>query len=153
MKSSLNKSYEQEPYYQKLVKDHFFETHRDIYEIAILIGFISGEKKTIDKIGGEGIKEHLFDNDMRMLDIVAVLAKDDVNILLNENKEEKYKLFEEYANCGMQELINGVFTGEHTNADNIIDFVMRYAPESKPEKFDFQELFKQMADDIRNEVE
>lgn len=152
MKSAFNKPAEYEPYYQILREEKIFETHRDIYVVAILLGFISQEKKKLEKVGGEAIKEHLFQNDMCLLDIVAVLGTGDIKILLNEKKESKMELFEEYAYKGMEILVNNIFVGQHTDIDRVLDYVLSFAPDASDEHIDFSDYFAEMANALDEEI-
>ena len=152
MKSALNKPEEFEQYYQALVRDYkLFETHRDVYIIAILLGFMSGQKKKLGKTGGEAIKEHLFVNDKDLLDIVAVLDNNDIKILLKENKDEKMAIFEEYAYKGIEILVNNVFVGMHTDIDKLVEYVLSYAPDNKGDKVDLSDMFEQLAQSLQED--
>ena len=149
MKSAYNKPDEMEAYYQALVKDlKLFETHRDVYVVAILLGFINKKKKAVVKMGGEPIKEHLFTNDKDLLDIVAVLENEDIKILLKENKDDKMSLLEEYAYGGMEILVNNIFVGQHSDVDKLTEYVLSFAPDNKEEKLDFSGMFSKLAESL-----
>ena len=141
MKTALGKSATMEPYYQYLIKEGYFETMKDIMLLAIMIGFKNKTKLPIVKYGGEAIKEHIFKDDIAFLDIIAVLSTKDIKILLDENKEEKYKLLEEYAEAGMNLFVKEVFIGQYTNIEKIIDYVNKFAPNISSEKKDLSSLF------------
>lgn len=141
MKSALGKSIGMEPYYQYLVKEGFFETMKDVMLLAIMLGFKNESKLPIKKYGGDAIKEHIFKDDMAFLDVIAVLSTKDIKILMNENKEEKYKLLEEYAEGGMNILVKEIFTGQYTNIEKIIEYVNKFAPSIGGIKKDLSGLF------------
>ena len=151
MKSALGKSVAMEPYYQYLVKENFFDTMKDVMLLAIMIGFKNDSRVPFTKYGGDAIKEHIFKDDMAFLNVIAVLSTKDIKILMNENKEEKYKLLEEYAEAGMQLLVNEVFTGQYTNIDKIIDYVNKYAPTISDNKKDLSSLFGSIIDELEEE--
>lgn len=148
MKSALGKSAEMEQYYQQLVKENFFETMKDVMMLAIMLGFKNQSRIPVTKYGGDAIKEHIFKDDMAFLDIIAVLSTNDIKILLDENKEEKYKLFEEYAEGGMNILVSEIFSGQYTTSDRILEFVKTYAPEVSSEKKDLSGLFGSIIDEM-----
>ena len=151
MKSALGKSAAMEPYYQYLVKENFFDTMKDVMLLAIMIGFKNDSRISFTKYGGDAIKEHIFKDDMAYLNVIAVLSTKDIKILMNENKEEKYKLLEEYAEAGMQLLVDEVFTGQYTNIEKIIDYVNKFAPSISDDKKDLSSLFGSIIDELEEE--
>lgn len=148
MKSALGKSSDMEVYYQTLVKEQLFDTMKDVMLTAIAIGFVNGKRIPIKKYGGDAIKEHIFKDDMDFLNIIAVLTTKDIKILLDESKEEKYKMLEEYAEGGMEILVNSVFAGQYTDADKILDYVKTFAPKISGEKKDLSDLFGQIISEM-----
>ncbi len=151
MKSALGKSEEMEPYYQYLVKEGIFDTMKDVMLLAIVIGFKSSKKASFDKYGGDSIKEHIFKDDMDFLNIIAVLSTKDIKILLNENKDEKYKLLEEYAEAGMNQFVREVFIGQYTNAEKVLSYVKKYAPGVTSEKKDLSGFFNAIIDEMSDD--
>jgi len=149
MKSTLSKPYEFEEYYQILIKEKYFDTMKDIYILATVLGFERGKHDTFSKSGGDPIKEHIFqDDDKNIMDIISVLSTGEIKILINENKDDKYKLIEEYANSGMDYLVQNIFNGTLTSVDKIVDFVMSYAPETGEQKVDLSDLFADLVDEL-----
>ncbi len=148
MKSALGKSVEMEPYYQYLVKNGFFETMKDVMLLAISIGFKNESRISFSKYGGDPIKEHIFKDDMDFLNLIAVLSTKDIKILLDENKDEKYKMFEEYAEAGMNIFVKEVFSGQYTSVERILDFVKKYAPEINSTQTDLSGLFGSIIEEM-----
>lgn len=148
MKSALGKSANMEPYYQYLVKEGLFDTMKDVMLLAIVIGFKNDTKVHIDKYGGDAIKEHIFKDDMDFLNIIAVLATKDIKILLDESRDDKYKLLEEYAEGGMNLFVKAVFTGQYTDTERILDYVRKYAPEISSSPTDLSSLFDAIVDEM-----
>lgn len=148
MKSALGKSAAMEPYYQYLVKEGFFDTMKDVMLLAIVIGFKNESRIPFVKYGGDAIKEHIFKDDMDYLNIIAVLSTKDIKILLEENKEEKYKLFEEYAEAGMNAFVKDVFTGQYTSTEKILDYVKKFSPKITSTKTDLSGLFGTIIDEM-----
>ena len=148
MKAALGKSVEMEKYYQILVKNGYFTTLRDVMLFAIAIGFKNEERMVINKYGGDPIKEHLFKDEMDFLNIIALLTTKDISILLNENKEEKYKLLEEYAEAGMNLFVKETFIGDYITAEKILTYVQKYAPDGNNGKVDLSNLLGQLMNEI-----
>lgn len=131
MKSSINKPFEYEEYYQRLGNDkdnNYFENMKDVLVLAAVMGFIRNDPLPFSKAGGEAIKEHIFQDDLNIFDIIAILSTGDIKILLNEQRENKYKLVEEYAHGGIKYLVENIFNGEITSFDNIVEFTLKFAP-------------------------
>lgn len=149
MKAALGKSSNMEVYYQTLVKEGLFDTMKDVMLTAIALGYKNNRRVPFSKYGGDAIKEHIFKDDMDFLNVIAVLTTKDIKILLDENKDEKYKMLEEYAEGGMQILVDSIFSETYTDADKIINYVKAQAPAISGEKQDLSDLF----DGIINEIE
>lgn len=117
-KTSLNKSNEYEPYYKILGskseknEDQLFSTMKDVYMLALVIGFKNKKRKKIMKPSKDPIKLIYFDEyDKVIMDIVALytfIHDEDLSILRSDRQDDKYKLVEEYANAGMEVIVNKV---------------------------------------------
>lgn len=151
MKAALGKSSTMEVYYQTLVKEGLFDTMKDVMLTAIALGYKNNRRVPFDKYGGDAIKEHIFKDDMDFLNVIAVLTTKDIKILLDENKDEKYKMLEEYAEGGMQILVDSIFHETYTDADKIIDYVKAQAPAISGEKKDLSDLFGGIIDELEKE--
>ena len=151
MKSALGKSATMEPYYQYLVKEGFFDTMKDVLLLAIMIGFKNESRIPFTKYGGDAIKEHIFKDDLDYLNVIAVLSTKDIKILLDENKEDKYIMFEEYAEAGMNAFVTEVFAGLYTNTEKILDYVKKFSPEIRTTQKDLSGLFGSIIDEMTEE--
>jgi len=151
MKSALGKSANMEPYYQYLVKEGYFDTMKDAMLLAIMIGFKNESRVSFTKYGGDAIKEHIFKDDMDFLNIIAVLSTNDIKILLDENKEEKYKMLEEYAEAGMNIFVKEVFTGQYTNTEKILEYVKKFSPTIATSQTDLSGLFGEIISEMSDE--
>ena len=110
-KTAMNKSAEFEHYFQELGnrEGRIFENMKDVYMMAIAVGFKFGQKLPFSKSAGEAIALRYFnDEDKKIMDLVALSASDDISILLSEDvhTDRKYKLLEEYANGGMKIMVD-----------------------------------------------
>ncbi len=151
MKAALGKSANMEPYYQYLVKEGFFDTMKDVMLLAIIIGFKNDSRIPFTKYGGDAIREHIFKDDMAYLNVISVLSTKDIKILLDENKEEKYKMLEEYAEAGMNILVKDVFDGQYTSTNRILEFVRKYSPAITSAPKDLSGLLLELADKVEEE--
>ena len=130
MKSALNKSEEFENYYQMLgnSKGKLFETMKDVFMLALVIGYLKDSKRPFSRTGGEPIKLTIFDDyDKNIMDIIALDKKKDTSILINEEQavDEKYRIMEEYANGGMEILVNS-FCKPIPSIEKLKEFVESY---------------------------
>lgn len=117
-KTFLQKENEYEPYYKILGskseknEEQLFSTMKDVYMLALVIGFKNKKRKKITKPSKDPIKLIYFDEyDKVIMDIVALytyIQDEDISILRNDRQDDKYKLVEEYANAGMEVIVNKV---------------------------------------------
>ena len=110
-KSSMRKSEEFELYYQELgnKENKFFENMKDVYMMAIAVGFKCGQPLAFTKSAGEDIALRYFnDDDKKIMDLVALSITNEISILLSDDEyqEKKYKLLEDYANGGMKIMVD-----------------------------------------------
>jgi len=115
---------------------------------ATVLGYYKKSRIPFTKAGGENIKENYFEDDMKILNIIAILENKDIDILLNEKKEEKYKIIEEYAHGGIKYLVDNIFTGEITSEEKIIDFVLQFDSGNERKHFDITDVIKDIVVDL-----
>ncbi len=114
MKTTLNKSYEYEQYFQMLGNDpktQLFDTMKEVFMFALTVGFLCNNKKPFDKIGGESIRLGIYnDIDKNIMDVVALYDNNQLDILLNDEEHfnNKLKLIEQYANGGMEIIVQNM---------------------------------------------
>lgn len=129
MKNALNKSAEFEEYFQILGNrsDSIFNTMKDVYIIALIIGFMKKYRKPFSKTAGEPIRLQYFDqNDKNIMDIIALSENYDLSILTKDREDEKYQLIEEYANGGMEILVNNYFNNRVPSIEDLKKFVNNF---------------------------
>jgi len=110
-KSSMRKSDQFEYYFQELgnKENKFFDNMKDVYMMAIAVGFKYGQPLPFTKSAGEDIALRYFnDDDKKIMDLLALSITDDISILLSEEEyqDKKYKLLEDYANGGMNIMVD-----------------------------------------------
>lgn len=135
-KNSLNKSLEYEPYFKVLGKpdkdqEKLFNSMKDVYMLALTVGFKNKRRKTIKKSSSDPIKLEIFDeHDKVIMDIIALyenIHEKDLSLLTDDRKDEKYKLIEEYANGGMEILIREI-CNKGSSLDDLKNFAKSLSP-------------------------
>ncbi|MGL4913124.1 MAG: hypothetical protein ACRC3Y_11925 [Romboutsia sp.] len=116
-KNYLNKALEYEPYFKSLGRaekdsEKLFSSMKDVYMLALVVGFKMGRKKIIKKSSADPIKLSIFDeHDKVIMDIIALyenIQEKDLSLLRSDMQEDKYKLIEEYTNGGMEIIIRDI---------------------------------------------
>lgn len=135
-KNSLNKSLEYEVYFKSLGKpeknqDKLFNYMKDVYMLALTVGFKYKKRKEIKKASADPIKLDIFDeHDKVIMDIIALyenIHEKDLSLLRSDREDDKYKLIEEYANGGMEILIREIY-----NKGSRLDDLKRFAKSLSP---------------------
>lgn len=135
-KNSLNRSLEYEPYYKTLGKpdknkERLFNSIKDVYMLAMVVGFKYKRKKEIKKSAPDPIKLVIFnEEDKVIMDIIALyenINEKDLSLLTDERKDDKYKLVEEYANGGMEILIREI-CNKSGSLDDFKNFARSLSP-------------------------
>ena len=139
-KNSLNRSLEYEPYYKALGKpdknkEILFNSIKDVYMLAMVVGFKYKRKKPIKKSAPDPIKliGVFNEEDKVIMDIIALyenINEKDLSLLTDEKKEDKYKLMEEYANGGMEILIREI-CNKSGSLDDLKNFAKSLSPKIK----------------------
>lgn len=83
---------------------------------AGVLGFHLGARKELTSYG-EGIRLDYFDEDAKMIDIIAVAAKRDLGLLRDERRREAIEIFEEFAHGGLLHIREVCFTGHRSLLD------------------------------------
>jgi len=85
-------------------KDGPFEgaAHKDVFIIALVLGFNKGKRTPIKKrLSGGFFREDTFNDDQRnLIATIAIAHKENLEILMEKNKDELFSIAEEYANTG-----------------------------------------------------
>lgn len=87
---------------KKLVDAHIFTQYKDILMISALIGYNENRYVEIEKAGEPLLMQFFKDRDYDIIDLMVFAHKKDQQIL---KQEEKYKVFESYANGGFPILL------------------------------------------------
>lgn len=135
-KNSLNKSSEYEGYYQNLGKgeankEKLFASMKDVYMLALVVGFKHKKKKPFAKAGGDPIKLGIFDeHDKVIMDIIALyedIKDKDLSLLRSDREDDKYQIIEEYANGGMEIIVKEIYN-KGNSLDSLKKFALSYNP-------------------------
>lgn len=138
MKSGLNRSDDAEFAFQTLgnMQDRLFDNMKEVYMVALLMGFFHKYKKPLGKASKDPIRLNIYDaNDKNIMDIIALMEKRDLSLLINEEDqfEEKMRMLEEYANGGI-ELLEKLLFKPMPSYDGLLKFIESYAPENNDEE-------------------
>jgi len=98
-------------YDRLLEKDSPFvgKENKDLFIMALIIGFHEGTRIKLDKKEGFFLLYHLNDKENSIIKAIAVAEEGDLNILLD--KKKVYSIAEEYAAGGIKLLKDKVFSG------------------------------------------
>ena len=108
-----------------------FSSYKDLFMLAVVIGFKHHRKKWSKFQGGKNkgeIKWEFFrDNkqDMTIINSIAVLHTNDINIILNneDNINEKISILEGYADLGIKDIYLKVMKAPGDPYDNLLNFI------------------------------
>ncbi|PRR70319.1 hypothetical protein [Clostridium thermopalmarium] len=151
----FNKESEKEYIFKNLGKpdgntEKLFETMKDVYMLAFILGVRSNESTPIVKKSQDPIKDIYFsEDDKGLMDLVALYLYKDIKILDRKEDSENYirDLVERYTNFGIDELNNGL-NSEHFNLDALISMVMNYRNYDEPKKANLADLIYEMNKNI-----
>lgn len=87
---------------KKLVDAHIFSQYKDIIMISAVIGYNERRYVDIEKFGEPILMQFFKDRDYDVIDLIVFSHKKEQEIL---KSEEKYKIFEAYANGGFPILL------------------------------------------------
>lgn len=102
---------DREDYARLLKKDSPFagKESKDLFMMALIIGFHEGTRVKLDKKEGFFLLYHLNDKENSVIKAIAVAEEGGLNILLD--KKKVYSIAEEYAAGGIKLLKDKVFGG------------------------------------------
>lgn len=117
--------------YQNLVnrlarlEDHhtnksLFETIKQLMFFAAALGWINNNRKAIDNLDEKetiGTREWLGEENLAFIAMLAIVEKENIEILKTENQNEMIQIFEEYSNGGF-EILNNRFENSPHNDDS-----------------------------------
>ena len=120
-------------------KDGFFESNKDIFVFAAAIGFNHNQPRALSNTKGGEIKLDVFTQENKYyIDVIAVsttldennIEAGDVNLLSWKDEEavdKKLKIFQEYANGGLEILDRELIQNKTSIYDNILQLIYREA--------------------------
>lgn len=117
-------------------KEKLFETMKDVYMLAFLLGFKNNQKIKLNKKSQDSIKEETFGPENKIImDFIALYLKKDINILKKDDKSEDFihEIVEEYANGGIR-IISELLGKDYNNLDNLINVIKEFEEKSEEPK-------------------
>ena len=116
-----------EEYYKILTNGEYglFDTMKDVFMISAVIGYNLNEKQEIKKVGGN-IPWSIFDDqDEYIINIIALSYTKNMDIVLEEQFDDKLTIIEEFANRGINELVNNIIEKPGDGMDNLLEFIFQ----------------------------
>ncbi|MCM3398215.1 hypothetical protein M3638_10305 [Oceanobacillus profundus] len=117
----IRRNAQHEKVMQTLMDAKVFGTYRDILVISAIIGFNNEEKEPIEKAASDGVLMQFFKgNDYDLINLIAYADTGEKDIL---NQNEKYSIFEQYANGGfpiLLELLDIVDDGTEIDRQKVL---------------------------------
>lgn len=136
-----NKSEEMEYVFKNLgkseeKKEKLFDSMKDVYMLAFMIGAINNDKLPIEKNSQDPIKDVYFSRmDRALMSLIGLYLSKDIKILNKSADSEEYihDLVEQYANAGIYK-IDEMLNNNHFDLDNLISAVKNYENILEPKK-------------------
>src|SRR5262245_21632043 len=95
------------------LKGKIFPTKARALLFAGALGFHLKRPEPIESFG-EGIRLEYFEDDAKIIDVIAMAAKSDLGLLRADRRREAFEIFEQYAHGGLLHIKETCFTGERT---------------------------------------
>lgn len=127
-------------------KEKLFDTMRDVYMLALVLGAINEERIELNNKSSDPIKEEIIGKENKVImELIVLNLRKDINILDGkiENEEYIHKVVEEYANAGIYKL-DEMLNGDYESLDNLITMVKEYENKDMSDvKIDLADLFSE----------
>lgn len=139
MRDRIRPPKELESVLDSLKNDGFFETKQKALMFAAAVGYAFERKKNglgqpLDSYG-EGIRIEYFEKprDDRYIDLVAVAAASDLQVLADNVQSNRIEQFERFANTGLMELKKLCYTGTQDPMLGLLGIIDSLADEASEE--------------------
>ena len=131
-------------------KEKLFDSMKDVYILAFMLGAINNEKKPLDKKSQDPIKDVYFTRmDKALMSLVALDLLKDIKILNKSDKSEEYihDLVEQFANAGIYK-IDEMLNQDHFSLDSLISAVKNYENIIEPKKANIADLVFELNNNV-----
>lgn len=109
--------------YQQLVDEGVFNKLKDAFVMAVAIGYKERKREQFDKLEGQFELIRFSDLDKAFMNAIAFAEIENVEILLDENFDERMTIVEEYANYGIDILKRKVLDVPGDPLENLMDYI------------------------------
>ena len=101
--------------------DKIFSTKAKGVLFAGVLGFSLGKshRKPIDAYG-EGIRVEYFEEDVKIIDMIAIADSEDLNIIADAKYRDAVQIFEEYVHGGLVRIQEVCFSGERPPIEGLM---------------------------------
>lgn len=125
-------------------KEKIFESMKDVYMLALVLGAINDDSKPLKKKSQDTIKDTIFSSeDKRIMDLISLNSTKDINILKETSDSESllHDIVERYANGGIK-ILSEMLKCDYESIDNLITVVKEYEGINiENQKIDLADLF------------
>lgn len=130
-------------------KNKIFNTNKDLFLFAVAIGFKYKQKLPLRHRGTE-IPFTVFQKDKKnfyFIDLIALGDTEDVHILDWDSEkivDEKIKIFEEYANAGLEVIDQKLFKESGDIFENLLQLIYKELENNNIQNFDLDDLIEKI---------
>jgi len=100
----------------------FFPSKAHAMMFAGCLGFYLSKKSTPGSFG-EGIKRDYFDEEARVIDLIAVAAQRRLDAISDDNRKVAQEIFEQYASAGLEAINEACFSGRRTPLEGLLELM------------------------------
>lgn len=132
-------------------KEKLFDSMKDVYMLAFMLGAANNEKKPIDKKSQDPIKDVYFSRmDRALMSLIALDLLKDIKILNRSEDSEEYihDLVEQFANAGVVK-IDEMLNHDHYSLDGLISAVKNYENIIEPKKANIADLIFEINNNVK----
>jgi len=103
-----------------------FKSYKDLFVLAVCVGYVNNERKPLSEKSGEIRWEYLTRENKMVIDSIALSESADPKLLIDSNQdylEKKVTIAEEYANGGIDVLKNELLEKPGSPLENLISYM------------------------------
>lgn len=105
-----------------LKESGFFESKAHALLFAASLGMFL-ERSTPPKTYGEGIKRDYFDEEVRVIDLISIVALGRLDAIGEGNAKSAQEAFEGYACAGLEAIRDACFSGKRPPLEGLLDLM------------------------------
>ncbi len=123
-----------------LVEEGPFTTFREVLVFAAALGVASQRRVPFDQ-SSEPIPWEVFGNTAApIMDMIAAVTSDEMDILADDRIDERLTIFEEYANGGLEIIRERLANAPRPALDVVLDIILDHEGGAGKEAFDLESI-------------